>query len=894
MKKGSAFWNSKTISFVSGLSFFFVICIILMSYSYMNSCVEYESKVQNHRYELNKLGESLADASDYLTDEAREYAITGDIAHLYNYWYEIEQTKTRDRVIEKLTGYHLPEQEKERLEEAKSFSDQLITIETYSMKMILLSQNKSESDFEYNDEIKEYISNVMACELPEGYSEFTPEKMKGKAVEILYDNNYINSKHRIMSPINEFQDIINQRLNSEVQVSVQGQRHALILQIVCFAIAILLMGFILLSFQYFYISPLKGYTNQLQAEQSDGRKTEVSEIRIQPGGAYELREFGRIFNELSCLLFQEVEKSAKAEKRMRIAKEEAVKASHAKSDFLARMSHELRTPLNAITGYVYLLNETDLDYKQQRYCDSIQASSDSLLGLISDVLDFSKIESGNMVVDNTPFSPMDLIEDIYHIMENTAKQKGICLKLDIRSDMPAVVIGDALKLRQVLMNLVGNAIKFTEEGTVTVCAEVEKADEDIINIKFTVEDTGIGIKESEQDTIFQPFIQSEAGTTRKYGGTGLGLAISKKIVEHCSKGKETLQLESKTGKGSKFFFSMPFVTGSRDQLIEEREEPEWGKNSDKVVLLVDDNKINIDVESEIISGFGVRVVTAASGIEAIEYIKGHKADLIFMDIRMPDMDGYESSCKIRRLKNGKKVPIIALSADAVEGVREKVLSFGMNDYITKPLKPVKLKKIMQQYFQSEKEEKVMDHAENEVYFQREECLENLNRNEHLLVTLCNRFLEGQCNTAKFIGQHLKDHNIGNVLYMLHDLKGICGNLCFGPLFDAVSEMENRLQDGKEADYVSFEMIFDATILEVTDFINEKEWYYKENASQEPFNQIYNRFLYLCHQYDVMAVELFQRNIQEFAKHLPKPLFKQLEENILKYDFESAIQLLEKE
>lgn len=679
MKSRAAFWNSKTISVASGISFLFVICIIFISNYYMKSCIEYESQSQNYRYELSKLGEALADASDYLTNEAREYAITEDITHLYNYWYEIEESQTRDNVIEELTSYHPPEKERELLEEAKSFSDQLITVEMYSMKMILLSQNKTEGDF-YDTEVEEYVSKVLACELPVQYSSLSSDRMREKAVEILYDNRYMNSKDLIMSPIDEFQGIMNIRLNNEVAVSVQGQKKALILQMVCLIAAVLLMGFILLAFQYLYISPLKGYTRQLQGEKTDARKMGITKIRIQPGGAYELREFGRIFNELSYRLFCEVEKSAKAENKMRLAKEEAVKANRAKSDFLARMSHELRTPLNAITGYVYLLNGTNLDHKQQRYCDSIQASSDSLLGLISDVLDFSKIESGNMVVDNSPFSPMDLIQDIYHIMENTAHQKGIYLKLDVHSDIPAVVIGDSLKLRQVLMNLVGNAIKFTVEGTVTVCIEEEKADEDVVNIKFTVGDTGIGIKESEQETIFEPFVQSDAGTTRKYGGTGLGLAISKKIVEQCSQGRETLQLESRVGEGSKFFFSMPFALGNPEQLMKEKQETEYMLDSDKVVLLVDDNDINIKVESEIIAGFGVRVVTAASGIEAIAYIKEHKADLIFMDIRMPDMDGYESSCKIRRLENGKQVPIIALSADAVEGVREKVLSFGMNDY----------------------------------------------------------------------------------------------------------------------------------------------------------------------------------------------------------------------
>lgn len=191
MKSRAAFWNSKTISVASGISFLFVICIIFISNYYMKSCIEYESQSQNYRYELSKLGEALADASDYLTNEAREYAITEDITHLYNYWYEIEESQTRDNVIEELTSYHPPEKERELLEEAKSFSDQLITVEMYSMKMILLSQNKTEGDF-YDTEVEEYVSKVLACELPVQYSSLSSDRMREKAVEILYDNRYMN------------------------------------------------------------------------------------------------------------------------------------------------------------------------------------------------------------------------------------------------------------------------------------------------------------------------------------------------------------------------------------------------------------------------------------------------------------------------------------------------------------------------------------------------------------------------------------------------------------------------------------------------------------------------------------------------------------------------------
>lgn len=894
MKNKEKIWNSRFLSIATFLSYIVASLVMTFSLRYMSRCIDYETEAENNRYELQELGYMLADASDYLTNEAREFAVTGELTHLYNYWHEVQVVKRRDQAVDALKSYDPPEDEVVLLNEAKAFSDRLIETETYSMKLVLMSQqNRSER---VNAETKAYVEEVKKAELPPQYRNLSREEMQQKAIQILFDYDYSKSKEEIMSPIDQFQNRMNKRLNQEVVASVNGRRNAWIILVTCMVIALCIIGMVIFELYSFYVAPLRDYTEQLQSLGYANDNMAIASVRIQPKGAYELQEFGRIFNGLAHLLSQEVEKMAEEEKRMRIAKEEAVAANRAKSDFLAAMSHELRTPLNAITGYVYLLEQCELSEEQKRYCHNIHVSSETLLNLISDILDFSKIENGSMELEEVAFSLPRLLDEVYQVMENSARQKQLKFSMDIRGDIPIAVVGDPAKLRQILLNLIGNAIKFTDTGYVTMKVDMLSKEKEHCEICFQVEDSGIGIAREKLTDIFQPFVQSDAGTTRQYGGTGLGLSISKRLVEQYSTGKHTIEVESEIGKGSVFSFVIPFpIADEKDCVpimnLQENTRPIDGEY---VILLVDDNQMNLTVETEIMESFGVSVDAVTSGAECIHMVEEKRYDLILLDIHMPKMDGYETAKALRTLETGKEVPIIALTADAVEGVRNKVLYAGMNDYATKPLKPESLKVLLRRYLQIsglQREKQGQPVPFRNEYFDVEECLTNLNRNERVFFRLIEQFRNRQRHTEEYISRHIQENHVENALYMLHDLKGVAGNLCLYPLYGECVQLETALRTGKPVDAERFQICFQRTMQEVEEQYQKRLPYYQENDETESYDRLYKRFVYLCGEYDIAAVDLFERNRKTFRNHMGKKDYMLLQDAVLKYDFETVLEMI---
>ncbi|MGL1892527.1 MAG: transporter substrate-binding domain-containing protein [Spirochaetaceae bacterium] len=651
-----------------------------------------------------------------------------------------------------------------------------------------------------------------------------------------------------------------------------------------------------------------------------------------------------------------------AEKALATAKDVAEDATRAKSDFLANMSHEIRTPMNAIIGLSTIIQKTDLSDRQQDYIQKIYGSAHNLLGIINDILDFSKIEAGKLTMESIPFDINEVFENLGSMISSKAQDKGLELVFHISTELPKMLVGDPLRMGQILLNLTNNAIKFTEEGEIAVQAEVLKKDDKLVEIKFSVRDTGIGLTNEQSSKLFRAFSQADSSTTREYGGTGLGLSISKKLCEMMG---GQIGVVSAAGEGSTFFFtgifeysndyqrdifpeelhnlkvlivddnltsrevlmsyatdfgfkptavdngveaiqqirhnieksiedfdlvlmdySMPKMNGFQtsvkiNELLEENRRPkyilvtgygrdetiqgvekygfvgfvlkpvnqsllfntimqafgkerrdqnrlssnEYPKDFNKVrganILLTEDNQINQEVARELLESEGFIIDIANNGKESVDMANEKAYDIILMDLQMPVMDGYDATIAIRKQEQNRDLSIIAMTADAMTGVRDRVLEVGMNDYVTKPIETNKLWLALTKWIEHKDRDFSITNTDsappkeieiNIPGIDMEQGVKRVGGNKVLYKKLLNKFIESNRNFKTQILNATKNNNEDAIRFS-HTLKGVAGNLGMEDLQEETLKLESALKNG-----ASFTELLDSVDLMVSSII----------------------------------------------------------------------------
>jgi PAS domain S-box-containing protein len=535
---------------------------------------------------------------------------------------------------------------------------------------------------------------------------------------------------------------------------------------------------------------LQGISDAYEMEITDG-KGERQWWLI--SGAPRYNDLGEIIGSIGIHL------DISGQKRMQTelieARKQAEETSRYKEAFLANMSHEIRTPMNAILGMGRQLKKTDLDPKQLSFLDTINAAAENLLVIINDILDISKIEAGKLIIEHIGFRMNDLLSKVARVMMHKAEERGLQLSFSIDEEMPAVLLGDPYRLNQVILNLVSNAIKFTEQGGVTIRCFVKCNEHSEKMICIDVKDTGIGMDEKFLCHLFQKFLQEDISVARKYGGSGLGMSISKQLAELMG---GTIEVMSIKGKGTEVMLCIPLLPGAiADLPVKKETVSDIGILQHKKILLVEDNEMNRLVATTVLNNYGALVSEVVDGWEAVKAVKQDHYDLVLMDVQMPVMDGFEATRLIRQ--NGyHQLPVVALTANAIKGEYEKCMQAGMNGYVSKPFEEEELIKTLAGILGSEVTMLPVEKAAitcKDLY--SIEKLQQLCPDDPVfLARMLQLFLTEVPAAIQCIRQAYSGHDLKKVQAVAHRIKPALDNLCIRSLTSEIRELEQMAREGK--------------------------------------------------------------------------------------------------